>query len=95
MKFAVPLASAAVLAMAVPSFAVAQEAAAPAPPVAEEEADEEDQNRVTCKTFKVTGSRLAKRKVCRTQAEWKKHQEDTRASAAQALARHAAAAGNE
>ena len=100
MKFAYALGLAA---FALPAAAIAQDDPSPAAPeveaqatdeVATEDDDSLDMNRRVCKTYKITGSRLAKRKVCRTAYEWKRHEEEVRQNAQQALNRHAAAPGN-
>lgn len=62
---------------------------------AEPDDDGLDMNRRVCKTYKITGSRLAKRRVCRTAMEWKQHEEETKHFTGQALARHAAVPDNE
>lgn len=89
-------------AFALPAAAIAQDDTSPAAPEVEAQATDEvatdddslDMNRRVCKTYKITGSRLAKRKVCRTAYEWKRHEEEVRQNAQQALNRHAAAPGN-
>ncbi|WP_379546926.1 hypothetical protein ACFCW2_12890 [Qipengyuania sp. DSG2-2] len=103
MKKAITLAAAAAFTLTVPSIAAAQEQPAPAPAEAEApetvaEAETEtklDDTKPICKRFKVTGSRLTTRKVCRTAYGWKRHKEETQDSVAQALSRHAAVGDNQ
>jgi hypothetical protein len=101
MKFALPIATAAAFALAAPALASVQEDAAD-PAVASQTEDTadaaeeavEDRSRKICKTYTVTGSRLAKKKVCRTAYEWKLYEEETKRSMRQATDRYAAAADN-
>lgn len=71
MTFAHILAASALL--AAPAAALAAD---PETPVATASAkpSRSDPNRVICKTLEETGSRLAKKKVCATAAEWKERQ---------------------
>ncbi|ONF96430.1 hypothetical protein [Sphingomonas jeddahensis] len=44
--------------------------AASAQTVSHPKEDKSDPNRMVCRTVETTGSRLGKRKICRTAAEW-------------------------
>ena len=99
MKLTAALAAGVLFAASAPTIAYAQggeeNAQAPeAAPETEEDDDGLDMNRKICKTYTVTGSRLAKKKVCRTAYEWKKYEEDTQDSIGQALNRRSAVGDN-
>lgn len=101
MKLTAALAAGVLFAASAPTIAYAQggeeNAQAPeAAPETEQAEDDDslDMNRRICKTQKVTGSRLAKRKVCRTAYEWKKYEEDTQELIGQALNRRSAVGDN-
>lgn len=51
------------LAIATPTMVLAENAAT-------DESDKDDSQRMVCKKAQVTGSRLGKKKVCMTQAQW-------------------------
>ena len=87
-------AMAAVLAATIAATPVVATAQGPSDEAAET-AEKEDDQRVKCKTERVTGSRLSTRKVCRTMAEWRDQQEATRHNMRQETAKTAAAAGNQ
>ena len=54
-----------------PSFAQASApAATPAPTAANDKAQTDYLNERICRTEEVTGSRLAKKKVCKTRSQW-------------------------
>lgn len=59
-----------------------------------ETTEKDDDQRVKCKTQRVTGSRLATRKVCRTMAEWRDQEEMTRHNMRQETAKTSAVGSN-
>ncbi|MXP46721.1 hypothetical protein GRI43_04840 [Altererythrobacter luteolus] len=90
MKIALPLAALAAFSIAAPALALDSNAAASA-----EAKDEEAKEAKVCRIETITGSRLAKRKVCRTAEEWRKYEQDTSDNFEQARRRVNDAAGNQ
>jgi hypothetical protein len=59
-------------------FAVALLAVVAAPATAKDEDDKPDSERVVCKKERVTGSRLAGERICKTKAEWDRDKKEAR-----------------
>ena len=68
------------LAIGVMLGATAAFAQAPAEPAEQKVGPNNDPNQVICRTERELGSRLSRRRVCRTRAEWASLEQQTRAT---------------
>ena len=90
MKLALPLAALATFSVAAPAMALNTNASTNT-----EAKDDEADERKVCRVETITGSRLSKRKVCRTVEEWRKYEQDTSDNFEQARRRVKSAQDNQ